>query len=60
MNEADEAYSHEAERLRLLDRQTQADLVQMNRNRARNPKLSAKERREAKERAEALARLLGV
>jgi hypothetical protein len=53
-------YKAEAERLRLLDLQTQQDIVGMHRNLSRSPKLSAKERQAAKERAQALTRLLGL
>lgn len=53
-----ETFRDEAERLRLLDKQTQRDLVQMHRNLSRNPKLTPAERREARERAAALAKLL--
>ncbi len=53
-------YQEEAERLRLLDLQTQRDLIAMHRFIARNPKVSLAERRQARERARALERLLGL
>ena len=55
-----EQYQEEAERLRLLDVQTQRDLIAMHRFIARNPKVSLAERRQARERARALERLLGL
>jgi len=56
----DEQFRSEAERLALLDKQTQRDLVNMHRNLARNPKLPGKDRAQARQRAAALARLLGI
>jgi hypothetical protein len=53
-------YKREAAQLRLLRRSDQEDIVGMYRHRARNPKRSVQERREDRERASALSRLLGL
>jgi hypothetical protein len=53
-------WQEEAERMKLLDRQTQHDLVAMQRILSRNPKLSKKEREKARQKADALERLLGL
>ena len=58
--EKEREYREEAERLRLLARRDQEDIVRMYRHKAGNRKLTAEERREAMERHEALARLLKV
>jgi hypothetical protein len=50
----------EAKRLKLLDRETQRDLVRMVRNLARSPKLTQAERTQACRRAAALGRMLGI
>lgn len=50
----------EAERLKLLDLQTQRDFVAMYRELANNKRLSREDRQAARERADALARLLGI
>jgi hypothetical protein len=60
MDEQTKELHREAERLKLLDRQTQRDLVAMHRILARNPKLPKKDRQQARQRADALARLLGL
>jgi hypothetical protein len=62
MRDAEGQHEHEAEadELRLLPRQTQADIVRMHRCLASDENLWPQERRAAAERAEALARLLGL
>jgi hypothetical protein len=55
-----EQYRQEAERLALLDKQTQRDLVNMHRNLARDRKRPKRDRDQARQRAAALARLLGI
>jgi hypothetical protein len=54
----DQEFRLETDRLRLLDKQTQRDMVAMYRHLAQNHKLSAKDREQARRRAEALARML--
>lgn len=56
----DQEWRAEAERLKLLDPQTQRDLVEMQRHLALNPKLTKKERETARQKADALARLLDL
>jgi hypothetical protein len=50
----------EAERLKLLDRETQRDLVRTVRNLALSPKLTQAERAKARRRAAALGRMLRI
>ena len=56
----DDEYRQEAERLKLLGLETQRDIVAMHRLVARNPKVPKKNREQARERAKALDRLLGL
>ena len=56
--QAEAEYREEAERLKLLPRETQRDLVEMYRRKAKFPKLSKQEKASAREKANALARLL--
>lgn len=58
--EQDQQYREEAERLALLPRQTQADLIGTYRHVARNAKVPQAKRREARRKANALAKLLGL
>jgi hypothetical protein len=62
MKDAEEQheYQEEADELRLLDRQDQADIVRMHRTLASDPMLWPQERQAAFERAEALSRLLDL
>jgi hypothetical protein len=56
----EQSYREEAVRLRRMDRETQRQIVAVHRNTAANPKLSRASRDLARERAEALERLLGL
>jgi hypothetical protein len=54
----EEAFREEAERLKLLSKETQRELIGMYRVKARMPKLSKDERTLARRKAKALAKLL--
>jgi len=56
----DEQFRAEAARLRLLDEQTQRDIVEMHRLVARDPKAPLQHREQARRLAAALPRLLGL
>jgi hypothetical protein len=60
LRDREQRYREEAARLRLMDRETQRQIVAVHRNTAANPKLSRASRDLAHERAEALERLLGL
>ena len=57
-NHTEADYRTEADRLRLLTRETQRELVTMHLHLSRNRKLSAQERKQARQRYQALSRLL--
>jgi len=59
-NSLEQKFREEAERLKLLDRETQRDLVGMVRFLAKSPRLSKDEREWNRRRANALERFLGL
>jgi hypothetical protein len=55
-----QTYREEAERLRLVDRDTQRQIIALHRSVADDPKVKKRDRDTARERADALEALLGL
>lgn len=58
--EQEQEYREEAERLKVLDRDTQRQVIELHRRTAADPKATRADRQHAAERADALERLLGL
>lgn len=56
----EQEYREEAERLRQLDADTQRQIIALHQSVADNPKVKKRDREAARERADALTRLLGL
>lgn len=55
-----EEWRQEAERLKLVDRQTQRQIIAMHRQIAANSKIPKRDREHARQRADALEKFLGL